>query len=136
MDQIALDVAQYGIRVNCIVPGTVDTPWVQRITEGYDDPGWYEFPEGTVAGVASVDAIRRDGIDLSRFDAARAVATPPAQHRPDVRTTEHGHPGTTTDRPSTSPATAAKYSCPHHPDVTSVGPGKCPKCGMQLLTKS
>ena len=25
------------------------------------------------------------------------------------------------------------YRCPMHPDVTSPGPGRCPKCGMKLL---
>lgn len=34
----AMDHVEEGVRVNCIAPGTVDTPWVQRITEGYDDP--------------------------------------------------------------------------------------------------
>jgi meso-butanediol dehydrogenase/(S,S)-butanediol dehydrogenase/diacetyl reductase len=34
----AIDHVGEGIRVNCIAPGTVDTPWVQRITSGYDDP--------------------------------------------------------------------------------------------------
>jgi NAD(P)-dependent dehydrogenase (short-subunit alcohol dehydrogenase family) len=34
----AIDHVSEGIRVNCIAPGTVDTPWVQRITSGYDDP--------------------------------------------------------------------------------------------------
>ncbi len=34
----AIDHVEEGVRVNCIVPGTVDTPWVQRITAGYDDP--------------------------------------------------------------------------------------------------
>lgn len=34
----AMDHISEGVRVNCIVPGTVDTPWVQRITEGYEDP--------------------------------------------------------------------------------------------------
>ncbi len=34
----AIDHVGEGIRVNCIAPGTVDTPWVQRITGGYDDP--------------------------------------------------------------------------------------------------
>ncbi len=28
---------------------------------------------------------------------------------------------------------AAKYTCPMHPEVTSDKPGKCPKCGMDLL---
>jgi NAD(P)-dependent dehydrogenase (short-subunit alcohol dehydrogenase family) len=34
----AIDHVQEGVRVNCIAPGTVDTPWIARITSGYDDP--------------------------------------------------------------------------------------------------
>jgi NAD(P)-dependent dehydrogenase (short-subunit alcohol dehydrogenase family) len=34
----AIDHVQEGIRVNCIAPGTVDTPWIERITAGYADP--------------------------------------------------------------------------------------------------
>jgi len=34
----AIDHVAEGIRINCIAPGTVDTPWVQRITDGLDDP--------------------------------------------------------------------------------------------------
>ncbi len=34
----AIDHVGEGIRVNCIAPGTVDTPWVDRITSDYDDP--------------------------------------------------------------------------------------------------
>lgn len=34
----AMDHIEEGVRVNCIAPGTVDTPWVARITAGYDDP--------------------------------------------------------------------------------------------------
>ena len=34
----AVDHIGEGVRVNCIAPGTVDTPWVERITSGYDDP--------------------------------------------------------------------------------------------------
>jgi NAD(P)-dependent dehydrogenase (short-subunit alcohol dehydrogenase family) len=34
----AIDHVGEGIRVNCIAPGTVATPWIDRITAGYDDP--------------------------------------------------------------------------------------------------
>jgi NAD(P)-dependent dehydrogenase (short-subunit alcohol dehydrogenase family) len=34
----AIDHIAEAVRVNCIVPGTVDTPWVARITAGYEDP--------------------------------------------------------------------------------------------------
>lgn len=34
----AIDHVSENVRVNCIAPGTVDTPWIGRITAGYDDP--------------------------------------------------------------------------------------------------
>ena len=34
----AIDHIEEDVRVNCIAPGTVDTPWVERITSTYDDP--------------------------------------------------------------------------------------------------
>jgi NAD(P)-dependent dehydrogenase (short-subunit alcohol dehydrogenase family) len=34
----AIDHVEEGVRVNCIAPGTVDTPWISRITASYPDP--------------------------------------------------------------------------------------------------
>jgi NAD(P)-dependent dehydrogenase (short-subunit alcohol dehydrogenase family) len=34
----AIDHVSEGVRINCIAPGTVDTPWLRRITAGYEDP--------------------------------------------------------------------------------------------------
>ncbi|MDA8200257.1 MAG: glucose 1-dehydrogenase [Thermaerobacter sp.] len=44
-----------GIRVNAVVPGTVDTPWVDRITAGAPDPG------ATKRGMAARQPIGRMG---------------------------------------------------------------------------
>jgi membrane fusion protein, copper/silver efflux system len=30
----------------------------------------------------------------------------------------------------------ASYTCPMHPDVVADKPGKCPKCGMDLVAKN
>jgi hypothetical protein len=35
----------------------------------------------------------------------------------------------------TTMATKIVYTCPMHPEVTSDKPGKCPKCGMDLVKK-
>lgn len=36
--QVAVDYAQQGVRCNCVCPGTVDSPWVERLLAGTDDP--------------------------------------------------------------------------------------------------
>jgi Cu+-exporting ATPase len=42
-------------------------------------------------------------------------------------------------RPAAAPATGradAIYTCPMHPEIEQVGPGSCPKCGMDLEPKT
>jgi hypothetical protein len=39
---------------------------VRPEVDGFQDPGWYEHPQGTVASVAREEALRRDGIDVGR----------------------------------------------------------------------
>ena len=34
----AMDHVKDNIRINCIAPGTVDTPWIERITQTYENP--------------------------------------------------------------------------------------------------
>lgn len=34
----AIDHITDNIRINCIAPGTTDTPWIERITQTYEDP--------------------------------------------------------------------------------------------------
>ncbi|MBA4054748.1 MAG: hypothetical protein C0490_08560 [Marivirga sp.] len=39
------------------------------------------------------------------------------------------------DSTKTQPVATVAYTCPMHPDVISDIPGKCPKCGMDLIQK-
>lgn len=44
----------------------------------YEDPGWYENPDGTLASAANSEDLRRDGIDVKnppRGDAGRGART-------------------------------------------------------------
>jgi hypothetical protein len=50
------------------------------------------------------------------------AATPPAE----VASPEAGQPA----KPGPT-----VYTCPMHPEVTSDKPGRCPKCGMDLVPK-
>jgi hypothetical protein len=49
------------------------------------------------------------------------------------------HPDVTSLSPGTCPkcnmdlVPTAGYACPMHPDVTSLSPGTCPKCNMDLV---
>ena len=34
------------------------------------------------------------------------------------------------------PADSVYYTCPMHPEIIAAKPGKCPKCGMDLVKKT
>ena len=36
---------------------------------------------------------------------------------------------------TTNSGKATQYTCPMHPEVVQSSPGKCPKCGMDLVEK-
>lgn len=62
-------------------------------------------------------------------DPADAAATDPhAAHGGDHA--QHG--GAPATAPPAGPAATAAYVCPMHPEVTSPGPARCPKCEMKL----
>lgn len=39
-------------------------------------------------------------------------------------------------QPASTEPRAVQYTCPMHPDVVTATPGKCPKCGMDLMEKN
>ncbi|MFI6154796.1 SDR family NAD(P)-dependent oxidoreductase [Kitasatospora sp. NPDC051170] len=62
---MAADHVREGIRVNCVNPGTVDTPWVGRLLDATDDP---------VAERAALNARQPHGRLVSAEEVAAAVA--------------------------------------------------------------
>ncbi len=46
-----------------------------------------------------------------------------------------GNPPASPPAAAQTKATKTGYTCPMHPEVTSDKPGKCPKCGMDLVPK-
>ena len=51
-----------------VIGGMATVLKVREHAPGYDDPGWYEFPEGTVAHATSADQLRRDDIQLEETE--------------------------------------------------------------------
>ncbi|MEU3252447.1 SDR family oxidoreductase [Streptomyces sp. NPDC006997] len=62
---MAADHVREGIRVNCVNPGTVDTPWVGRLLDAADDPA---------AERAALEARQPTGRLVSAAEVAGAVA--------------------------------------------------------------
>ncbi len=83
---------------------------VREGLRGYEDPGWYDPPAGTVAWNVpgmSVPVASMSGV---------------AGH------SEHSA--------TSKPSTAAVYTCPMHPEIRNDVSGTCPKCGMKLVPRS
>jgi 2-keto-3-deoxy-L-fuconate dehydrogenase len=62
---MAADHVREGIRVNCVNPGTVDTPWVARLLDAAEDPA---------AERVALEARQPTGRLVSAEDVARAIA--------------------------------------------------------------
>ncbi|HIG31481.1 MAG TPA: SDR family oxidoreductase [Verrucomicrobiales bacterium] len=65
---MALDYAESGIRVNCICPGRVETPWVKKRLSEYPDP------EEAYRQMASTQAMKRMGRPVEIAHAALYLA--------------------------------------------------------------
>lgn len=56
------------------------------------------------------------------------------QHAGDAHPAGH-HPADPAAAPGAVTEDAVVYTCPMHPDVVSDQPGKCPRCGMNLVKR-
>ena len=62
---MAADHVREGIRVNCVAPGSADTPWIDRSLQGTADP---------VAARAALDAFQPTGRLITADEVAHAIA--------------------------------------------------------------
>ena len=62
---MAIDHVEQGIRVNCVCPGSIDTPWIERLGESADDP------EAALANIVERQPMRRLG---GADEIAKAIA--------------------------------------------------------------
>jgi multidrug efflux pump subunit AcrA (membrane-fusion protein) len=95
----------------------------------WDDKGGAEteagprdgLPNGAAGGMASMPA--PGSVPPASSPLAPPWKSPPAAH-------VHAVPA---PGPSASSPVVTIYTCPMHPEVRSLAPGKCPKCGMDLV---
>lgn len=114
---------------------------------------WGLFCCVLLAGCASIEPPEPGANHPASPEAASAVETqrpsvlavdennlpqaPPEMRHGDMM--HHGHEGMEPERmgggSSQTDRKATAYTCPMHPDVMAAQPGKCPKCGMDLVPK-
>jgi Cu(I)/Ag(I) efflux system membrane fusion protein len=117
----------------------------QEVQVGVEADGMYEVLAGLEAG----NVVATSGVFLIAAEARITTAAkywektsetdagmgtePPTMHMHDAPPMPDVAPA-----PARAPAPApagARFTCPMHPEVQSATPGKCPKCGMDLVPK-
>ncbi|MHA6793204.1 SDR family NAD(P)-dependent oxidoreductase [Pseudonocardia bannensis] len=76
---MAVDHVGEGIRVNCVNPGTVDTPWIGRLLRAADDPG---------AELAALQARQPTGRLVTMDEVAQTIAYLASPHAASVTGTD------------------------------------------------
>jgi hypothetical protein len=94
---------------------------------------WDSQGEGGDAGAALTPEMPNRGSAAMPMPAPRAMW--PSPSRPSTTPTPAPSVSTSPPPPASSAPPAADYTCPMHPEVHSATPGKCPKCGMDLLPR-
>ncbi len=114
----------------------------QEVQVGTEANGKYEVLSGLAAG----DRVATSGVFLIAAEARISTATkywdkapdapPPPAMPPAMPATDEPRPAPRSPASPSKPAKpppATVYTCPMHPEVRSNAPGKCPKCGMDLV---
>ena len=111
----------------------------QEIRVGAESGGMYEVLEGLKAG----DRVATSGVFLIAAEARISTAAKYWEQSPAAPSESSGAAPAAPVPPAVAPPApppavlpdkaSGVYSCPMHPEVRSPVPGKCPKCGMDLV---
>ncbi len=94
--------------------------------------GFAEAESGATTAGASPSTKKRNGVKMKKTKwilvAVLALGAGALGGVGCNTSSEHGQGANSTER-------AVQYTCPMHPEVVQSTPGKCPKCGMDLVEK-
>jgi len=102
----------------------------QEVHVGVESDGMYEV----LSGVKPGDVVATSGVFLIAAEARISTAAKYWESSAEDAGTPPVTPAVMPSSSSSAPAPTI-YTCPMHPEVESPAPGKCPKCGMDLVPK-
>ena len=101
------------------------SPGPMPVSQSPRDPSNPAAPEGMVPPISS-------GTSSSHAPSESSPADGHAHHHHDQ---SGSAPATQPTGAGDAGTSSVVYTCPMHPEVTSTEPGRCPKCGMNLVPR-
>lgn len=84
-------------------------------------------------GMQGMEGMNHGGDSMKRMPGMAGSPRNPAEKA--TAEIEQNKPGATPSGEQLQSTHASEYTCRMHPDVHSEKPGKCPRCGMTLVTR-
>jgi RND family efflux transporter MFP subunit len=103
-------------------------PMPEHVSITYDHPG-----NCPICGMALIPVMAPPGATTNSTPAKTDSPIQQSTNSPIQNAATNPAPANTNSVSRVKPAAKQLYFCPMHPDVISDEPGKCPKCGMDLV---